>query len=136
MRTCCLGMVWASAGSVVVVVGYAWLLPPGSDTWRMVNLAALILLALLPVLARWSAWFKVVADRLFPLSPVALAIPVMTNVAMMKIGTVLFEPPDHVGRGMTEIFAGLALVCVAAHFASEAHTQATRAQLVRAQTGC
>lgn len=129
-------MVWASVGSGVVVVGYAWLLPPGSDTWRVVNLAALVLLALLPFAAKWSRACRTVADRLFPLSPVALAIPVMTNVTLMKVGTVLFEPPESVSRGMLEIFAGLALVCVAAHFASEAHAKATRSQLVRAETGC
>src|SRR5213595_1317414 len=104
-------MVWASAGSVVVVVGYAWLLPPGSDTWRMVNLVALLLLALLPVLARFSTAARTIADRLFPLSPIALAIPVITNVILIKLGTMLFEPPESVARGMTEIFAGLALVC-------------------------
>jgi hypothetical protein len=102
----------------------------------MINLVALVLLALLPVLARWSASARKFADRLFPLSPIALAIPVMTNVVMMKLGTMLFEPPDSVARGMTEIFAGLALVCVAAHFASEAHIQTVRSQLVRAETGC
>lgn len=118
----------------MVVLGYVWLLPPASDTWRWVNLVALLVLALLPWLARTSVHVKRVADRLFPLSPLALAIPVITNVAMMKIGTVLFEPPEHVSRGITEIFAGLALVCVAAHFASEAHCPARRPQKLLVQT--
>ena len=103
MDTSTTGMGSAVAGTALVLCSYALLFAPAPgegfavNAVRIFNLLGLLLLVLLPLSARVSGRGRRLFERVLPLSPLALALPMIANQLGAKLAGLLVSGNPQAG---------------------------------------